>query len=117
MASGKLVNESDRQIYLANNPDHHRVLKRFELENYLFDKEILLKYCKSVGLAFNEGAYDNFVMDIDNQNVKDKVKHIKNFCGIQTNVGTKEFKLNLSKCIKKKTKVYEKLRRCIFDRV
>ena len=41
--------ESDRQRYLDNNPSNHRVLKRFELENYLFDKEILSNYCKSKG--------------------------------------------------------------------
>ena len=117
MASGKLVDESDRQIYLANNPDHHRVLKRFELENYLFDKEILLKYCESEGLTFNEEAYDNYVTEIDNQNVKDKVMCIKNFCGIKTNVGTKEFKLNLSKHITKETGVYKELQECIFERV
>ena len=73
MASGKQVNESDRQIYLDNNPFNHRVLKRFELENYLFDKEILLKYCESTeGLTFSEKDYDDFVTDIDNQNVKDE---------------------------------------------
>ena len=117
MASGKQVNESDRQIYLDNNPFNHRVLKRFELENYLFDKEILLKYCESTeGLTFSEKDYDDFVTDIDNQNVKDKVKYIKNFCGIQSNISPDKFKLNLSKCITKGTKVYEELRKCIFER-
>lgn len=117
MASGKLVNEVDRKIYLDNNPSNHRVLKRFELENYLFDKEILLKYCKSVaGLKFDEEAYDNFLTDINNQEVKDEFNRIKNICGIQANVGASEFKLNLSKCIKKETKVYEELHKCIFER-
>lgn len=116
IASGKLVNESDRQVHLENTPTHHRVLKRWELENYLFDKEILMAYCNSADLPFDEKAYDNFVTDIDNDNVKDKVNCIKNFCGIQTNIGVDEFKLNLSKCITKETKVYEDLRECIFDR-
>jgi len=116
MASGKLVNEQDRQFYLANNPDHHRVLRRWELENYLFDKEILLKYCKSEGFSFNEKEYDDFILDIDNQNVKDEVNHIKNFCGIKTNISPGMFKRNLSKHITEETKVYEELRECIFDR-
>ena len=117
MASGKLVDESDRQIYLDNNPDHHRVLKRFELENYLFDKEILSKYCESTdSLAFDEVAYDQFVTDINNQNLKDEVSHIKNFCGIKGSIGVDIFKLNLSEHITKETKVYEELQKCIFDR-
>ena len=117
MASGKQVNESDRQIYLDNNPFNHRVLKRLELENYLFDKEILLKYCESTqGLTFSEKDYDDFVTDIDNQNVKDEINRIKNFCGIQSNISPNKFKLNLSKCITKGTKVYEELRKCIFER-
>ncbi len=116
MASGKLVQEGDRQFYLVNNPTHHRVLRRWELENYLFDKEILVKYCQSEGLMFSEEDYDNFVTDINNQNVKDEIDRIKKFCGIKTNISTDMFKKNLSKCITKETKVYEELRECIFDR-
>ena len=116
IGSGKSINEPERKIYLDNNLTHHRVLKRWELENYLFDKEILLAYCNSAGLSFDEKAYDNFVTDIDNDNVKDEVNCIKNFCGIQTNIGVDKFKLNLSKHIKKETEVYKELRECIFDR-
>jgi hypothetical protein len=41
MASGKPTTEQDRQDYLQNNDDSHRVLKRFEIENCLFDKTVL----------------------------------------------------------------------------
>ena len=116
MASGKPINESDRQEYLSNNPFHHRVLKRFELENYLFDKEILSKYCQSKGLMFSEVDYDNFVTDINNQNVKDEINRIKNFCGIKTSINADKFKLNLSKFITEGTEVYKELRKCIFNR-
>ena len=116
IASGKPLDESGRQTYLNNNESHHRVLKRWELENYLFDKEILLKYCESESLMFDEAACNNFVTDIDNQNVKDEVGRIKNFCGITTNISADTFKLNLSKHITEETEVYKKLRECIFDR-
>ena len=116
MASGKPINELDRQGYLRDNLPHHRVLKRWELENYLFDKEILLKYCQSEGLMFSEADYDNFVTDINNQNVKDEINRIKKFCGIQWSISADTFKLNLSKCITKETEVYKELRECIFDR-
>ena len=114
MSSGKLTDELARKVYLSNNPPNHRVLKRWELENYLFDKEILLKYCKSAELIFNEIGYDNFVTDINNQNVKDEISRIKNFCGIQSSIGKDQFKLNLSKFITEETAAYQELRECIF---
>ena len=116
MASGKMTSESDRQGYLRDNPFHHRILKRWELENYLFDKEILSRYCGAEGLMFSEADYDNFVKDIDNQNVKDEINRIKNFCGIHWSISADMFKLNLSKHIKEETEVYKELRECIFDR-
>ena len=115
MASGKLTDESDRQLYLSNNPSNHRVLKRWELENYLFDKEILSRYCESEGLTFNEVDYDNFVTDINNQDIKDEINRIRNFCGIQSSISEVQFKLNLSKFITRETAVYQELRTCIFD--
>ena len=116
MSSGKPTDESDRQLYLSNNPSNHRVLKRLELENYLFDKEILLRYCKSESLTFCEADYDNFVKDINNQNVKDDTNRIKNFCGIQSSISEFKFKLNLSEFITQETAVYKELRECIFER-
>lgn len=115
MMSGKSADESDRDLYLSNNPPNHRVLKRLEIENYLFDKEILLRYCESEGLTFNEADYDNFVTDINNQNVKDEISHIKNCCGIQSSINREQFKLNVSKFITEETVVYQELRECIFD--
>ena len=61
MASGKNTTEAHRKMYLENNPQNHRVLNRFEIENYLFDKEVLKKYCELNGTAFDESAYDAFV--------------------------------------------------------
>ena len=115
MVSGKLADESDRERYLSNNSPNHRVLKRLEIENYLFDKEILSKYCESENLPFNETNYDNFVTDINNQNVKDEISRIKNCCGIQSSISKDQFKLNLSKFITEETAVYQELRECIFD--
>ena len=116
MASGKLTDESDRLRYLSNNPDNHRVIKRWELENYLFDKEILSKYCNKEGLVFSETDYDEFVTDIANQNVKDEICRMRNFCGINTSVGPARFKLNLAEHITEETNVYKELKGCIFDR-
>ena len=115
MLSGKVATEFDRQLYLSNNPSNHRVLKRRELENYLFDKEVLSKYCKSEGLIFNEADYDDFVNDIKDQNIKDDINRIKKFCSIQSSINEFKFKQNLSNFITQETNVYKELQECIFD--
>ena len=33
-------------------------MRRWEIENYLFDKEVLKSYCEKNGLVFNEINYD-----------------------------------------------------------
>jgi hypothetical protein len=63
-------------VYLQSNPYYHRVLKRYELENYLYDKEVLMAYCDKYTTAeyplqFDEAFYDSTVTDIVNQNLKD----------------------------------------------
>src|SRR5690606_27538480 len=84
VSSGKPNNENDRQLYLQNNPKYFRILKRWEIENYLFDKEVLLAYCRKNGLEFYETEYDKFVTNIVDQNLKDEIGRIKNYCGITT---------------------------------
>lgn len=116
ISSGRLNNENDRQIYLDNNPKNHRVLNRWEIENYLFDKEVLNAYCVANGKEFKEQDYDNFVTDIINQNVKDETGRIKNFCSITTNVNPETFKLNLANCITPEMEVYKELENVIFNR-
>lgn len=116
VSSGKPNDENDRQVYLKNNPENHRILKRWEIENYLFDKEVLKKYCSENGLSFNEGEYDKFVTDITNQNLKDEVNRIKNYCGITTSINPETFKIQLSKVIDDSMLVFKELEECIFER-
>lgn len=115
IASGKDVTERDRQIYLSNIGSNHRVLKRYEIENYLYDKEVLKKYCEQEGLAFDEASYDKFVTDINNQHLKDETGRIKNFCGISTSINAEKFKRNLAKVIDGSMQVYQELEHVIFD--
>lgn len=116
MASGKKTNEDSRQQYLKTNPSNHRVLKRWEIENYLYDKEVLKAYCTGEGLNFDENGYDAFVTDIEHQNLKDETGRIKNLCGIISNVNADIFKAALSKYIMDDMAVFKELSRCIFER-
>ena len=116
MASGNSTDEHTRKIYLENNPENHRVLKRFELENYLYDKEVLNEYCRKNDLEFNEAKYSETVQDIVNDNLKDKTGEIKRCCNIVTSINPETFKRNLAECINKTMTVYQELLEVIFER-
>lgn len=114
MSSGRLTSAGDRELYLRNNPANHRILERWEIENYLFDKEVLKKYCLTEGLEFDETSYNQFITDIKNQDIKNENARIRNFCGIHTNINQEIFKLNLSKIISEDMSIYAELEQCIF---
>lgn len=116
VSSGKQNDEKDRQLYLQNNPQHFRIMKRWEIENYLYDKEVLKAYCDKSGLAFDETEYDKFVTNITDQNLKDETGRIKNYCGITTSINPETFKLTLSQYITEGMFVYKELEQCIFHR-
>lgn len=115
MASGCSTDANARQIYLDNNPSNHRVLKRFEIENYLYDKHVLRHYCEQNNLVFDESIYDSAVTDIENQHVKDLTGRIKAACGINSSISVTKFKENLSRCIEPGSEVYNELESCIFS--
>jgi hypothetical protein len=116
ISSGKVTSQNERDIYLRSNPPNHRVLKRWEIENYLYDKEVLKKYCSTNGLNFDEINYDIFVTNIEDQNLKDETGRIKNICGITTNVNPEQFKLALSSFVSEDMAIYLELENCIFPR-
>lgn len=117
MASGKPTDENDRKVYLTTNPINHRVLKRWEIENYLYDKDVLKAYCAAESLPFDETAYDAFVTNINDQNLKDETQRIKNFCGIKGSISTDVFKVTLSKYMTAGMPVFKELEDCIFCRL
>ena len=117
MASGRDTTERDRQVYLQNNPSNHRVLRRWELENYLYDKDVLKNYCEKNSLTFVEKSYNEVVTDIVNQDVKSLTARIKSICGIVGSINQDQFKLNLSKYVEPSMPVYAELEACIFGGV
>lgn len=116
MASGNETNEQDRQQYLKNNPESHRVLRRFEIENYLYDKEVLMSYCQINNLEFDEEKYDAIVTNIVDQNMKDITGRVKSCCNIVGSINQEKFKLNLANCILESMNVYHELEEIIFER-
>ena len=116
MASGSYTSESDRQEYLRTNEPNQRVIKRFEMENYLFDKSVLRKYCRNNDREFNEEKYDTCIHDIQNDDVKSLINVIKECCGIKGSISPNKFKIELSKLITPDMDIYKELEECIFER-
>ena len=116
-ASGRFTTEEDRILYLETNHECHRMMKRWEIENYLFDKEVLQAYCTNHNLVFDETEYDKLVTDIYNQNIKDATGMIKKICGITISINPEFFKINLSQCITQDMEVFKELEQCIFNRL
>lgn len=116
MAAGKDTDENARQLYLRNNPQNHRVLKRYEIENYLYDCEVLKKYCADNQLKYNEEKYVRVVNDIVNDNLKDQTGTIKSCCGITMSINSEMFKRNLSEYITEDMAIYKELEEVIFER-
>ena len=112
--SGKKVDLQYREEYLNQNPKNHRMLKRFEIENYLFDKEVLEKYCAENSKEFDLQKYDSIVKDIILDNVKDKISKIKECCGLDINEGNDKFKKALAKIVTADMNVYKELDEVIF---
>lgn len=113
VGSGTFMDETQRSVYLENNPKNHRMLKRLEIENYLYDKEVLKAYCHAKSLSFDEAAYDTLVTDIVNQNLKDQTGRIKRICGIVGSISKDQFKLTLSEYLSPDMKVFQELRDCV----
>ena len=116
VSSGKQNDENDRQVYLKTNPNNFRIMKGWEIENYLYDKEVLKAFCTANGLTFNEEEYDKFVTNITDDNIKDETSRIRNFCGINTSVSSENFKISVSECVNENMEVYKELEQCIFER-
>lgn len=112
--SGKAVSQEERELYLKTNADNHRMLVRWEVENYLYDKEVLRAFCSANGLEFNETEYDGLVQSIVDDNLKDCTSQIKSICSIKTSISKEKFKQQLAEFLTPDLDAYKELESCIF---
>ena len=112
-ASGQKTDENDRQEYLDNHPGH-RVLRRWEIENYLYDSEVLSQYCAAHNRSLDMATYSKHIGDPCNDNVKDKTGIVKNLCGIKGGINADRFKIQLAQYVTSEMEVFRELESCIF---
>jgi len=115
-ASGKITTQKDRESYLSAHPGNHRIMLRWEIENYLFDSDVLHAFCKSRGFEFDEKTYSTFVTDVVNQDIKSLVLDMKALCGLGENeISNEKFKLQLAQYLRPGMVAYEELKGAIFN--
>ena len=103
--------EKERELFLGESSTH-RMLARREIENYLFDKEVLRHYCASKNVTFNEAEYNKVVNNVNEDDLKPVQQKIKESCFYKGTVG--DFKIELAEFITPGTSVYRELKGCIF---
>lgn len=107
-----LIDRDDNLEEMKQGKTVIRKLARREFENYLFDKELLKKYCVKHGKEFKETEFNSLATDIINDEVKDKGGDIIKKscdCDISTDVKT-----DLASLLTKDDEIYKSLRKEIF---
>ncbi|HKR16178.1 AAA family ATPase [Rhizorhapis sp.] len=105
------LTDDERNQFLAESRSH-RMLVRREIENYLFDKQVLQAFCLSRGIAFDEARYDSAVTDIRSQDLKPLQQEIQASCHFNGRVP--DFKRALVSSIELGFAAYQELESSIF---
>jgi len=107
-----LIDRDDDLESIKQDRDMVRKLDRREFENYLFDKEILRKFCIKNKTVFDELEFSKLVSDIKDNEVKDISDEIIETCckcKADSNVKTE-----LAFLVTKDTEIYKSLKKDIF---
>ena len=111
-ADGTPTTDKQREDFIKANSTMNRMLKRKEIENYLFDFEIVSKQYPTV----TSEQYASKITNIQNGDVKNITGELMSLCGVTTGINQNNFKLLLSKQIVPTTTVYKELLDCIFNK-
>lgn len=107
------ASDSDREAFVKQNPVH-RMLRRREIENYLYDSEIVAKCAAAAGVEFDKSQYDAIISDISQQDLKSPPvpESIQRLSG--TKFGSDKLKIHLASFVTPGTAVFAELTECIF---
>lgn len=106
---GQPTTNEDRKKWLAES-EINRMLKRKEIENYIFDYEVI----KKVYPRITEDDYKKIIVDCQEGEAKDNAGKLKELCAPGNKMNKEEFKIYLSQYITKDMNIYNQLKECIF---
>lgn len=104
------TSDEQREIWLQGSKNR-RMLKRKEIENYLFDFEVIKKAYPTI----TEKQYRSLIDDCLNEDVKNKAGALKELCTPGNAMNKDEFKIHLSKYITSEMNIYKELKELIFS--
>lgn len=107
--NGQPTTDEDRKDWLAES-EINRMLKRKEIENYLFDYEVIKKAYPSI----TEENYKKIIEDCQHGEAKDSAGNLKELCAPGNRMNKEDFKIFLSQHITKGMNIYNELKECIF---
>ncbi|MCF7834123.1 MAG: ATP-binding protein [Candidatus Pacebacteria bacterium] len=107
------LTEQERIDFLGASSSN-KMLERREIENYVFDYEILNAYAVSISNNINKTDYDKIVTDIENQDLKLGTTMVDLQKLVNGKGSLESFKIELSKFIIPTTEVYKRLYTVIF---
>lgn len=99
----------ERDSWLLSRPNA-KMLIRKEMENYLFDLEIIEKIKPDI----DKDIYQELIKDITDEDIKAKSGKLLELCGLNNLMNITKFKLELAKLITEDTIVYKELESAIF---
>jgi energy-coupling factor transporter ATP-binding protein EcfA2 len=105
------LTDAERQAFLDDDASR-RMLNRHEIENYLFDKEVLQAFCVGRGVVFDEARYDAVVNDTLSQDLKPVQQAIQASCGFVGAVP--DFKRQVGAALRPGMDAYRNLEASIF---
>lgn len=108
------LSDEERNTFVAAE-QHHLMLQRREVENYLFDHEVLHRYCQINGTSLDTGQYRSLVQNIRTDDLKlgQTQQQLKHLCrSPEPNIAG--FKKQLAECFDPSMSVYAELDSCIF---
>lgn len=108
-SDGREMTDEQRKGWLSGDPCR-RMLKRKEIENYLFDFEVISAAYPEV----TKEQYTALIKDCCDPDVKEKAGDLKSLCGVGNSMNKEGFKIYLSKFFNRKMGVYKELKDCIF---
>jgi ABC-type hemin transport system ATPase subunit len=106
---GAATSDLDREEWLRRNQSG-RMLQRMEIENYLFDSEIIKKMNPHIDMA----DYAALITDVATQDLKKLSARIKALCG-KDQMSKDNFKIALAEMITPGTQIYSELKSVIFN--
>jgi len=101
------ITDEERNKKMNDEPTL-KIWSRREIENYLFDKEIIEIYCRQNSLDFSSITAYNNIQDISDDDIKQYQSSIMQQCGFNGSID--EFKLKLAEFITPDTEIYKLLK-------